>query len=53
MTVRKASMKFSLLLPLPALLLTQTFLAQPRPLNIQGHRGCRGLMPENTIPAMR
>src|SRR5215204_5126348 len=21
-------------------------------LDIQGHRGCRGLMPENTIPAM-
>ncbi|MFD1874845.1 glycerophosphodiester phosphodiesterase family protein [Hymenobacter bucti] len=25
----------------------------PRPPDIQGHRGCRGLMPENTIPAMR
>ncbi len=22
-------------------------------LNFQGHRGCRGLMPENTIPAMK
>ena len=21
-------------------------------LDLQGHRGCRGLMPENTIPAM-
>ncbi|GAB3589966.1 PI-PLC domain-containing protein [Hymenobacter daeguensis] len=31
----------------------QAALAQPRPLDIQGHRGCRGLMPENTIPAMR
>jgi len=27
-------------------------LAQPA-LNRQGHRGCRGLMPENTIPAMK
>jgi glycerophosphoryl diester phosphodiesterase len=26
--------------------------AQQRPLDVQGHRGCRGLMPENTIPAM-
>jgi glycerophosphoryl diester phosphodiesterase len=24
----------------------------PTKLDIQGHRGCRGLMPENTIPAM-
>lgn len=23
-----------------------------RPFDLQGHRGCRGLMPENTIPAM-
>jgi glycerophosphoryl diester phosphodiesterase len=34
------------LLALPAM-------AQQRPPDIQGHRGCRGLMPENTIPAMR
>ncbi|QIL78278.1 MULTISPECIES: glycerophosphodiester phosphodiesterase family protein [Hymenobacter] len=27
--------------------------AQRPPLDWQGHRGCRGLMPENTIPAMR
>ncbi|GAB3879076.1 glycerophosphodiester phosphodiesterase family protein [Hymenobacter segetis] len=27
--------------------------AQQRPLDLQGHRGGRGLMPENTIPAMR
>jgi glycerophosphoryl diester phosphodiesterase len=26
--------------------------AQPRAFDLQGHRGCRGLMPENTIPAM-
>jgi len=38
---------------LALLLLTQTALAQTRPPDIQGHRGCRGLMPENTIPAMR
>ena len=23
----------------------------PAPFDIEGHRGCRGLMPENTIPA--
>jgi len=41
-------MKFLLcFLLLPALLL-----AQPT-LDRQGHRGCRGLMPENTIPAMK
>jgi glycerophosphoryl diester phosphodiesterase len=27
-------------------------MAKARPINKQGHRGCRGLMPENTIPAM-
>src|SRR3954471_9017628 len=26
--------------------------AQPMSFDWQGHRGCRGLMPENTIPAM-
>ncbi|MEY3679002.1 MAG: hypothetical protein RI924_1143 [Bacteroidota bacterium] len=26
--------------------------AQPKNLDFQGHRGCRGLYPENTIPAM-
>ena len=35
------------------LFLTQTVLAQTRALDIQGHRGGRGLMPENTVPAMR
>jgi glycerophosphoryl diester phosphodiesterase len=25
----------------------------PAPFDLQGHRGCRGLMPENTVPAMR
>jgi len=24
----------------------------PQPFDTQGHRGCRGLMPENTVPAM-
>jgi glycerophosphoryl diester phosphodiesterase len=38
---------------LALLLLIQTANAQTRPLDLQGHRGCRGLMPENTIPAMR
>ncbi|SDY80509.1 glycerophosphodiester phosphodiesterase family protein [Hymenobacter psychrophilus] len=32
---------------------TFTATAQTAPLDRQGHRGCRGLMPENTIPAMR
>jgi glycerophosphoryl diester phosphodiesterase len=41
------------LLALLALLTTATAQAPPRPPDIQGHRGCRGLMPENTIPAMR
>ena len=27
-------------------------LGQKRQIDLQGHRGCRGLMPENTIPAM-
>lgn len=35
------------------LLSTLTAPAQTLPLDRQGHRGCRGLMPENTIQAMR
>lgn len=31
---------------------SHTLLAQPK-FDRQGHRGCRGLMPENTIPAMK
>lgn len=38
---------------LTAFLLTLSAAAQRPPLDWQGHRGCRGLMPENTIPAMR
>ncbi len=34
-------------------LLTLPAVAQQRPPDMQGHRGGRGLMPENTIPAMR
>ncbi|QDK82806.1 glycerophosphodiester phosphodiesterase [Spirosoma sp. KCTC 42546] len=34
------------------LLCSQVLMAQPK-LDRQGHRGCRGLMPENTIPAMK
>jgi glycerophosphoryl diester phosphodiesterase len=34
-------------------LLTLPAVAQQRPPDIQAHRGGRGLMPENTIPAMR
>ena len=42
-------MRFSLIF----LFMTTTVLAQPvaKPYDLQGHRGCRGLMPENTIPA--
>ncbi|MFM7223336.1 MAG: glycerophosphodiester phosphodiesterase family protein [Bacteroidota bacterium] len=29
-----------------------TLVGQSAALDLQGHRGCRGLMPENTIPAM-
>jgi glycerophosphoryl diester phosphodiesterase len=29
-----------------------TVIPDAKPLDLQGHRGCRGLMPENTIPAM-
>jgi glycerophosphoryl diester phosphodiesterase len=35
------------------LLLSSTFLFAQAKLDRQGHRGCRGLMPENTIPAMK
>ena len=28
-------------------------LAQPATFDLQGHRGARGLMPENTLPAFR
>ena len=41
---------FRLLFAWLFILLSLTMNAQP-PLDIQGHRGCRGLMPENTIPA--
>ena len=30
-----------------------TALAQPATFDLQGHRGARGLMPENTLPAFR
>lgn len=42
-------MRFILIL----LCMTTTVLAQPaaKPYDLQGHRGCRGLMPENTVPA--
>lgn len=33
------------------LLAMQTFFSQKVAFNWEGHRGCRGLMPENTIPA--
>ena len=31
---------------------SQKSIALPKLFDKQGHRGCRGLMPENTIPAM-
>lgn len=41
-----------LLLLLLTLLTVNQLVAQPtRTYDLQGHRGCRGLMPENTIPA--
>lgn len=41
------------LLPLLVLLTSHFATAQSTTLDRQGHRGSRGLMPENTIPAMR
>lgn len=41
----------SFLLLLTCLFVTNNLHAQPR-IDVQGHRGARGLMPENTIPAM-
>lgn len=38
---------------LSLLLLGSNFLVAQSKLDRQGHRGCRGLMPENTIPAMK
>lgn len=35
------------------LFVCSSFLVAQPALNRQGHRGCRGLMPENTIPAMK
>ncbi|QNE41076.1 glycerophosphodiester phosphodiesterase [Hymenobacter sp. NBH84] len=43
-------MKILLLLPLLAMLTPAP--TPPPPLDTQGHRGCRGLLPENTVPAM-
>ncbi|RAK68431.1 glycerophosphodiester phosphodiesterase family protein [Hymenobacter edaphi] len=34
-------------------LLLKTPPQSPAAFDLQGHRGCRGLMPENTVPAMR
>ncbi|TAE33603.1 MAG: glycerophosphodiester phosphodiesterase [Cytophagales bacterium] len=39
------------LLLLFAMLVTTTALAQTPGFDLEGHRGCRGLMPENTVPA--
>jgi len=33
-------------------MLNNAAVSQTRQIDLQGHRGCRGLMPENTIPAM-
>jgi glycerophosphoryl diester phosphodiesterase len=38
---------------LSCLLLSSQLLLAQAPLDKQGHRGCRGLMPENTVPAMK
>jgi glycerophosphoryl diester phosphodiesterase len=42
-------MRFSLLLL--CMIATAFVSSAPVPFDIEGHRGCRGLMPENTIPA--
>lgn len=42
-------MKYSILL---LIMSTGLHLKAQKQIDIQGHRGCRGLMPENTIPAM-
>jgi glycerophosphoryl diester phosphodiesterase len=42
----------SYLLILSAILLTSCTMSIPREFDLEGHRGCRGIMPENTIPAM-
>lgn len=44
-------LKIVLLTSVLAFLLMNTATAQPTAFEIQGHRGARGLMPENTIPA--
>lgn len=42
-------MRFSLLV---LCMITTAFISSaPVPFDVEGHRGCRGLMPENTIPA--
>jgi glycerophosphoryl diester phosphodiesterase len=47
----KHLIQFMLCLPVMALV-SQTGFAQTKKIDLQGHRGCRGLMPENTIAAM-
>ena len=50
---RNTRMKSLLLLFLSLLGTIGSTLAQQRPLDVEAHRGGRGLMPENTLPAMR
>jgi len=45
-------MKSILILSTTWLFLSSMVHGQQRKIDLQGHRGCRGLMPENTIPAM-
>lgn len=40
------------LLFVPALIFMSCKTPNPQTFDLEGHRGCRGLMPENTIPAM-
>ena len=44
--------KFSLLV-IAAILISSCNQEKPKMFDTQGHRGCRGLMPENTIPAFK
>ena len=47
----KSTMLFLAFLPM-ACHTVQTPILPPKNFDVEGHRGCRGLMPENTIPAM-
>ena len=51
MNKRPYSLIFISLCWLIVLACNQPPMEETRQIDLQGHRGCRGLMPENTIPA--